>query len=142
MAVYRPLQITTIANASTFYDGRQFSVSVTPTWHQSKYVEIKGEVGINYIDIPDRGQQEYLNIYRLQTLLALNTHISLQLLTQYNQLTRQIATNARFRYNFSEGNDLWMVYNEISNTDLQRAVPALPEFDNRVFMVKYTYTFY
>jgi len=137
MPVYKPLQTTVSANLSTFYDGRQLSLSVLPKWHQSKYLELSGEVAINYIDIPARNQQEYLNIYRLQALLALNTHVSLQLLSQYNELTRLITTNSRLRYNFSEGNDLWIVYNKTTN-----AMPALPAFNNRIMIIKYTYTFY
>ena len=142
MAPYQPLQTDVKANASTFYDGKQYSLSVIPTWHQSKYLELSGELAINYIDFPERNQREYLNIYRIQALLALNTHVSLQLLSQYNQLTKQIITNTRFRYNFSEGNDLWIVYNETTNTDLERTVPDLPGFDNRLMIIKYTYTFY
>ncbi|MFW6328152.1 MAG: DUF5916 domain-containing protein, partial [Bacteroidota bacterium] len=141
MPVYKPLQTTVSAAASTFYDGRQYAVSIVPKWHQSKHIELTGEVAINYINIPGRYIQEYLNIFRLQTLLALNTQVSLQLFTQYNQLTQQISSNSRFRYNFAEGNDLWVVYNETFNTNPKRSVADLPSFDNRVLMVKYSYTF-
>lgn len=130
------------ARISKFYDGQQYSLSVAPTWNQSRYFEITGEVEFNYLKFPDRNQEEFLNIYRLRSLIALNTKVSLQLLSQYNYLARQIATNARFRYNFAEKNDLWIVYNEITNTDIERAAPVLPKFDSRVFLVKYTYTFH
>lgn len=141
-ATYKTLQVKLSALASTFYDGKQYSLSLKPVWHQSKYMELSAEARLNYIEIPKRNQQEYLNIYRLQTLLALNAKLSLQILAQYNQLNRQISANTRFRYNFSEGNDLWIVYNEINNTDLYRTVPSLKRLDNRVLLVKYTYTFY
>jgi hypothetical protein len=130
------------ARISKFYDGQQYSISVSPTWNQSRYFEISGEVELNYLSFADRNQEEFLNIYRLRSLIALNTKISLQLLSQYNYLAKQIATNARFRYNFAEKNDLWIVYNEISNTDIERAAPVLPKFDSRVFLIKYTYTFH
>lgn len=130
------------ARISKFYDGQQYSLTVAPTWNQSRYFEIGGEVELNYLKFPERDQEEFLNIYRLRSLIALNTKVSLQLLSQYNYLARQIATNARFRYNFAEKNDLWIVYNEITNTDIERAAPVLPSFDNRVFLIKYTYTFH
>lgn len=130
------------ARISKFYDGQQYSITVAPTWNQSRYFEISGEVELNYLNFSDRNQEEFLNIYRLRSLIALNTKVSLQLLSQYNYLARQIATNARFRYNFAEKNDLWIVYNEITNTDIERAAPILPKFDNRVFLIKYTYTFH
>ena len=127
---------------NTFYDGRQTSFSITPTWNQSRYFEISGGLNINLIEFPDRDQKEFLNVFRLRSLIALNTQVSLQLLTQYNYLARQVGTNARFRYNFGEGNDFWIVYSETSNTHLDRFSPVLPRFDNRVLLVKYTYTFY
>jgi hypothetical protein len=33
------------------------------------------------------------------------------------------------------------VYSEVSNTHLNRTIPVMPRFDNRVVLVKYTYTF-
>lgn len=138
----RPLRSSFSARISRFYDGQQYSFGISPTWNQSRYFEISGEVEINMLNFPDRNQKEFLNIYRLRSLIALNTKVSLQLLSQYNYLARQIATNARFRYNFAEKNDLWIVYNEITNTDIERALPVLPKFDNRILLVKYTYTFH
>ncbi len=50
--------------------------------------------------------------------------------------------NARFRYHFSEGNDLWLVYNEGFNTVRDVFMgPRLPLSQSRAFLVKYTYTF-
>ncbi|TVR31356.1 MAG: hypothetical protein EA390_06600 [Balneolaceae bacterium] len=135
------LRTSLSAGLNTFYDGTQLSVGLSPTWNQSRYFEISGGIELNRLDFPDRDQREYLNVFRLRSLIALNTQVSLQLLTQYNYLSRQIGTNARFRYNFREGNDFWIVYSETSNTHTDHVTPALPRFDNRVVLVKYTYTF-
>jgi hypothetical protein len=53
-----------------------------------------------------------------------------------------VSANVRFRYNFREGNDLWIVYNEGMNTDRHRLTPTLPFTDSRTILVKYTYTFH
>lgn len=137
----RALRSSFAGVVSKFYDGEQYSATISPQWNQSRYFELSGEIQINMLTFPDRDQKEFLNIYKLRTLLAINTKISLQVLSQYNYQAKQIATNARFRYNFAEKNDLWVVYNEITNTDLRRNIPTLPSYDNRVFLVKYTYTF-
>ena len=126
---------------STFYDGSQISFGISPTWNQSKFFEISGGVEFNLLEFPDRDQKEFLNIFRLRSIIALNTKVSLQLLSQYNYLARRLGTNARFRYNFREGNDFWIVYSETSNTHLDRTIPTLPRFNNRVLLVKYSYTF-
>ncbi len=128
-------------SVNTFYDGNQISFGISPTWNQSKFFEISGGVEFNLVEFPDRDQKEFLNIFRLRSLVALNTQVSLQLLSQYNYLNRRLGTNARFRYNFREGNDFWIVYSEISNTHLDRTIPVLPRFNNRVLLIKYTHTF-
>ncbi len=135
------LRTSLSAGVNTFYDGTQISLGISPTWNQSRHFEISGGIELNRLDFPDRDQREYLNVFRLRSLIALNTQVSLQLLSQYNYLSRQIGTNARFRYNFREGNDFWIVYSETSNTHTDHVTPALPRFDNRVVLVKYTYTF-
>tara|TARA_R100001143_G_scaffold63605_1_gene73849 strand:+ start:79809 stop:81974 length:2166 start_codon:yes stop_codon:yes gene_type:complete len=127
---------------NTFYDGNQISFGISPTWNQSKFFEISGGVEFNLVDFPDRNQKEFLNIFRLRSLIALNTKVSLQLLSQYNYLARRLGTNARFRYNFREGNDFWIVFSETSNTHLDRTIPSLPRFNNRVLLIKYTHTFH
>lgn len=125
---------------NSFYDGRQISVGISPTWNQSKFFEISGGVEFNLVEFPERDQKEFLNIYRLRSLIALNTKVSLQLLSQYNYLARRLGTNARLRYNIREGNDFWIVFSETSNTHLDRTIPTLPRFNNRVLLVKYTHT--
>lgn len=130
------------ARLLTFYDGYQYSASLSPTWNQSRHLELSGGFEINYLNFPDRNQSEYLNVFRLRALAALNIKVSLQLLSQYNILSRRISTNARFRYNFREGHDLWVVLSETMNTQRDRLVPVLPVYENRVLLVKYTYTFY
>lgn len=52
-----------------------------------------------------------------------------------------MAANVRFRYNFQENNDLWIVYNEGLNLDRHREFPTLPVTEFRTLVLKYTYTF-
>ena len=49
----------------------------------------------------------------------------------------------RFRYNLREGNDLWIVFNEGLNTDLDRFPdrPRLPRMNDRTLLLKYSHTF-
>ena len=128
--------------AGTFYDGNQYSVTISPAWNPSRYFELSADAEFNYLNFPARDQSEYLHLFRLRSIAAINTKLSLQLLSQYNHLDKQFGTNARFRYNISEGHDFWIVYSELTNIELNRITPSLPRFNNRTLLVKYTYTFY
>ena len=47
----------------------------------------------------------------LNAEFAFNSKLSLTTLTQYDNLSNDIGINARFRYNFEAGRDLWFVLN-------------------------------
>ena len=52
--------------------------------------------------------------------------------------------NVRLRYNFAEGTDLWLVYNEGLDAERDRPgldLPLTPLSLSRAFIVKYTHTF-
>ena len=131
----------------SFYDGWGVSLGAGPSWTASRHLLLETEYEINMVRFPDRDESFESHILRLKTQIALNTKVSLNAFVQYSSASDLITTNLRFRYNFSEGNDLWLVYNEGTNTDryrdfdLDRNRPVLPRRGNRLLLLKYTYTF-
>ena len=129
------------ANAGTFYDGWRLTVGLRPTWTLSRFLELSGEYQLNRVRFPDRDEQFSGDIFRLRARASLNTHLSANTFVQYNSASDAVGVNVRLRYNFGEGNDLYLVYNEALNTDRRRETPFLPLTDTRTILVKYTYTF-
>lgn len=135
-------RFTANANIGGFYDGEGVAISVQPSWNVSPNLEIGGTYNLVYVDFAERGQQFTSHLARLRLGMPLNTQVSTNLFLQYNSVTDSFSTNARFRYNFSEGNDLWIVYNEDLNTNTRHyMLPEMPRSRFRTFMVKYTHTF-
>lgn len=60
---------------------------------------------------------------------------------QYNGVDHVGIDNIRIRYNPREGNDLWLAYNDVMNTNRNREFPNLPQTDSRTFIIKYNHTF-
>jgi hypothetical protein len=138
-ASFRP---TFWASAGSFFDGNRIGVSLRPAWNPSRYVELGVDYDYNRIRFTDRAQRVDLHVVRLRVQTALNVHLSLATLMQYDNAEDAIGINARLRYNFSEGRDLWVVFNEALNTDRPLVVtPRLPFTRNRAVMLKYTHTF-
>ncbi|MCH8960051.1 MAG: carbohydrate binding family 9 domain-containing protein [Bacteroidetes bacterium] len=125
----------------TFYDGHRLQLGISPTWNVSRFLELSAEYRGNFVRFPDRGQRFEVHVVRLRTQAALNTKVSTNFFLQYNSAADAVSANVRFRYNFREGNDLWIVYNQSLNTDRHRDVPALPFSDNSTILLKYTHTF-
>jgi hypothetical protein len=53
-------------------------------------------------------------------------------LLQFNSGTSSVSTNARFRWEYRPGSELFVVYNEERNT----LTPSFPSLNNRAFIVK------
>lgn len=132
----------TTFTAGQFFDGTRVAIDNDFDWPVNPYLQLRGGWQWNRIRFPDRGQAFDANLLRLTVRAAADTHLSLDLFAQYNSTTEQVTTNARLRYNFREGQDLWLVWNEGLN--LERDVvgrPRLPRTDARTLAVKYTHTF-
>ena len=126
----------------TFYDGWQATAGVSPVWYVSPHLELSGSYVFNRIRFPDRDQRFDSHLARLRIGTALNTKVSTNAFIQFNSSAKTVSANVRFRYNFREGNDLWIVYNEGMNTDRDRLTPTLPFTNARTVLIKYTYTFH
>lgn len=125
-------------NVGSFYDGHRISAGFTPAWYVSKHLRLSGEYTYNLVRFPDRDQRFDAHIARLRIGTALNTALSTNAFVQYNSASRAFSANVRFRYNFREGNDLWIVF---SRNDWVNMRPVLPLADTQTILLKYTYTF-
>lgn len=137
----RRLQVDVGLRGGQLYDGYNASVELKPTWFASKHFELGVEYQLNLVRFPDRDQRFDAHIARVRTQVALNTKVSASAFVQYSNVAELMGINLRFRYNFRERNDLWIVYNEGLNTNRFLARPTLPLSDQRTLLLKYTYTF-
>jgi uncharacterized protein DUF5916/cellulose/xylan binding protein with CBM9 domain len=136
-ATFRP---TVLLAAGSFYDGSEITLSARPAWNPSKYVELGVDYDYNRIRFPDREGLD-LHLVRVRLQLAIDVHASLASFVQHDNADHAIGLNTRFRYNFREGRDLWIVYNETMNTDRpELPAPRPPLMRRRAFVVKYTHT--
>lgn len=124
----------------TFYDGWQADFELAPIWNVSRHLELAGEYELNVVRFPDRDQGFNAHILRWRIQAALNRNFSINAFVQFNSSDDEFSTNFRLRYNFSEGNDFWLVYNENLNTDRGREVPRPLLTNDRTLLVKYIYT--
>ncbi len=131
---------TFTVTAGSFYDGDRVSLSANPAWDPSSHLELGVDYLFNAIRFPNRGISANLHVARARIQAAYDAHLSLSTFVQYNNSARTASVNARLRYNFREGNDLWVVYNETANTGRAGLVPEPPLSQSRGLMVKYTYT--
>lgn len=124
-----------------FYDGSRFSATLSPYMNLSSSVQISGTYRFDAINFPDRMQEMKNHITRLKLQYMYSTKLSASTFVQYNTLNAAFVGNFRLRYNPREGNDFYLVFNEIHNLKPDIEVPTLPNLANRTILVKYTHTF-
>lgn len=136
-------RISVSATIGGLYDGRQVDVIVQPTWTVSSRVEASASLERNHITFAGRNQVLDADLAHLRLQVAFNTRLSVGALVQYSRSARLTAGNLRARYRFSEGRDLYVVLNNVANTDrdrLQPLGPRLPAEQNQTLLVKYSHT--
>ena len=124
-----------------FYDGTKLTVGFTPTWTVNPSLEISGFYQYNNIQFDSRDEEAIIHLARIKGLVMFTTKFSVSAFIQYNSLDKIFAGNIRLRYNPREGNDLYIVYNDNLNSDLNREIPVRPRVNARSILVKYSYTF-
>jgi hypothetical protein len=124
-----------------FYDGWLTNFVVRPNWNVSRFLEFNLRYQLDLVRFPERDEGFDAHIIRFRTRAALDTRLSLNAFVQFSNTANFGGANIRVRYNFREGNDLWLVYDQGVNLDRHRTVPALPFTDNRTVLLKYTHTF-
>jgi len=134
----RPNVTTTVGQ---FFDGFRSGIKTDLNWSVDQHLELVGGWEWNRIRFDERGQAFDAHLLRLQARGAVDVHFSIDAFLQYNSLTDVVSTNARLRYNFREGQDLWFVWNEGLNMRREvLGVPRLPFSQARTLTMKYTHT--
>jgi hypothetical protein len=124
-----------------FYDGNQFTFSLLSILKFGALLRLEPSYTYNRINFAKRNQTFIGQIAGLSTLIMLSNKLSVSYRFEYSNISHGIVSNFRLRYNHKEGNDLYLVFNEGRNIELYRESPALSPIENRVILIKYTYTF-
>jgi hypothetical protein len=136
-----PLSASLMIQAGSFYDGRRLSVGLQPVWGISSSFQLSSFYEFDWVDFSAREQKFLAHIIRLKALYMFSTKLSVSAFIQFNSGENNIISNFRLRFNPREGNDFYIVYNEGTNTALDREIPNLPRMSDRTLLLKYTYTF-
>ena len=140
----RVLQAGILLSTGGFYDGTRRALSTRVAWSPSAHLTLEANYDRQALRFASRGQTLNPDVAQLRVQYALDTRLSVSSLLQYNRLAKHTAGNLRIRYRFSEGRDLFVVWNERLNLDLDReapGVPPLPRSLGRTLQIKYSHTF-
>jgi hypothetical protein len=131
LAQQRSVSTNLFAEFGTFYNGRKTSFTAArgrvPITDQ---LSVEPTYSFNYVTLVQGRFTTHLAGSRVTYSMTPLMFVSA--LLQYNTGTNTVSTNARFRWEYQPGSELFVVYNEERNT----LTPGFPYLNNRSFIVK------
>ena len=143
MAPFNKLRAQFSASAGQFYDGLGAEFRVSPIWNVSPHLELSGDYNVSHLVFDDRNEEATAHIARFRIQAAANRNFSASTFAQYSNINDLVGMNFRLRYNFAEGRDLWLVYNEQLATELypsSATLTPIPVSQARVILLKFSYS--
>ncbi|MDX1577010.1 MAG: DUF5916 domain-containing protein [Gemmatimonadota bacterium] len=136
-----PLHASLFARVGRFFDGTATTLNLSPRWRVSPRLLWGVDFEHNEIEFASRQQRFSADIFRLRATASLSTRLSARAFVQYNSSESLVSSNLRARFNFEEGKDLWIVYDEARNTVDTSSGRRLPDTRGRTLLVKYSHVF-
>lgn len=133
-------------NYGGFYSGKRFYLSPEASYYFTNHFNASLTYEYNHISFDtyllDSLETIFIsNLIRLNMNYNFSTKLSLKMYIQYDDLTDQLSSNVRFRFNPKEGTDLFLVINQGLNTDRTKLDPHLPAIENEAVTIKFIKTF-
>ncbi len=119
----------------TFYGGTRSEVGFNGRVDMTSQFSLEPRVTLDWIDLPVGRFTTRLVGSRLN--FTMSTRMAASALIQYNSSNATLSTNARFRWEYQPGSDLFVVYSDGRDT----VGPGFPGLQNRSFVVKMTRLF-
>lgn len=143
-ATTKKLQVEINPIIGGFYGGRRGSLNTSVIYNINKHFNTGIKYGFSEIEFKNSGNT--VSKYFTSHLASVNFHynyntkISARLLWQYDNISKIISTNFRFRYNPKEGTDFYIVYNPVLNTDILSVNPHVPRLNSQQVIIKFSTT--
>lgn len=136
---YKSIRLPITLAYGKFYDGNKAYLSLNPTLNFGRHLEIVPGYEFNRLS---SFENKSINIHvaRLKIDYAYNLHLSANFTTQYVSASNKLFINVRARYNFKDGNDFFLIFNNVSkaNNVFKSNLVSAEQFN---IMAKYVYTF-
>jgi len=118
-----------------FYDGTRTSAGYTGRVELSPRFILEPRVFVNWVDLP--GGAFTTELYGGRISYTFSPRMFLSALVQYNSQARALDSNMRWRWEYTPGSDLYVVYSDGRDT----TSTGFPTVRNQTFVVKFTKLF-
>jgi hypothetical protein len=129
----RPVSGAMTVARSGFYGGSLTELTWSGRVELSKQFYVEPTLSWNRVDVPQGKANS--NLYSSRATYTISTRMFVSALVQYQSRTDSVTSNARFRWEYLPGSELFVVYSDGRST-LNNI--GFPDLQNRSFVVKIT----
>ena len=129
----RPVSGSLTLARSGFYGGTLTEATWNGRVELSRRFYLEPQASWNRVDVPQGASNS--NLYSSRATYTLSTRMFVSALVQYQSRTDSVTTNARFRWEYRPGSELFVVYSD-GRTTLNST--GYPDLQSRSFVVKVT----
>ena len=131
MAQQRRVRANFSASRGTFYSGHKTTLGASGgAVRVSSQFSLQPSYSLNRVELAEGDFTTHLLNTRVTYAMSARSFVSA--LVQYNSRSNSVSTNARLRWEYQPGSELFVVYNEQRDTLGER----FPDLVNRAFIVK------
>lgn len=121
-----------VYETGTFYSGDRQSIAVNAARIQvTPQISLEPSFSVNVVDLPEGDFTA--TVVRTRATYTVTPRMFVSGIAQYNSTTTSIGSNLRFRWEYSPGSELFVVYTDDYNSEALRGVSPLR---NRAIVVK------
>ena len=129
----RPVSGTVTVGRSGFYGGTLTEFTWTGRVELSKQFYLEPQLSWNHVDVPQGIANN--NLFSSRGTYTISPRMFVSALVQYQKRTSSVTSNARFRWEYRPGSELFVVYSD-GRTTINSS--GFPDLQNRSFVVKVT----
>jgi hypothetical protein len=115
-----------------FYDGEKTESVITARLAVNRHLALEPSFTLTWLDMPSG--RYHAQLASIRTAFTFTPRMQLSALVQYSSTAASVGTNARFRWEYRPGSDLYVVYTDARDT----LVEGYPALLNRSFAVKFS----
>ncbi len=120
-----------LASRGTFYSGHKTTLgAASGAVRVRSHFSLQPSYSLNLVDLAEGSFTTHLLTTRVTYAMSSRAFVSA--LMQYSSSSNRVSTNARLRWEYQPGSELFVVYNEQRDTLTRR----WPDLVNRAFIVK------
>ncbi len=126
----RPLSIEAAITCCAFFDGTNVAGALIFTYRPNQYFSGQFAYEPSFIDLP--GGNVNIHLYKLEGAINFNPDMSVAFQAQYDNLSRSLGALARYRWEYSPGNELLIAYGQSADIPHSRIRAQTSQFTLRL----------